>query len=115
MPAPPVPDVPSNVRVLASAAGQSCKGRCEAEGLLCSPAHFTSLNDCNRLREPFACEAGCEAGDGQDLPAYVIPAAPKPQRPSICLIWSKELTGGEMGCDGAGAVRQRACPCVAAA
>ena len=56
MPSPPVPDVPGNVRVLTSAAGQSCRGRCEAEGLVCAEAHFPSLNDCNRLRESFACE-----------------------------------------------------------
>ena len=79
---------------------------------MCTPEHFPALNDGNRLRESFPCEAGCEAGDGHDLPAYVTPSAPKPQRPSICLTWSQELTGGAMTCDGVGAVRQRACPCL---
>ena len=112
VPSPPVPDMPAGARVLLTAVGQSCKDKCQEESLVCAVDHFPALNDCNKLRESFACEAGCEAGDGHDLPAYVIPSAPKPQRPSICLTWSKELTEGSMTCEGVGAVRQRPCPCV---
>lgn len=115
MPSPPVPDLPAAVRVLASAAGQTCTARCEADGLACAPQHFAALNDCNRLRDTFACEAGCEVGEDADLPGYVVPAAPKQLRPSLCQVWSRPSTGGEMSCDGSGAVKQRACPCAAPA
>lgn len=111
VPSPPVPDIPSNIRVLTSKEKQSCKERCGEESLECSAAHFPALNDCNRLREDFACEAGCEAGTGLALPAYIVPKAAKSERPAMCLTWSSDLSKEAMTCDSADSNRQRACPC----
>lgn len=111
VPSPPVPDVPHNIRVLTSKDKQSCTERCEEDSLECSEAHFPALNDCNRMRESFACEAGCEAGAGLALPAYIIPKAAKSERPAMCLTWSADLSKEAMKCELSDSNRQRACPC----
>ena len=111
MPSPPVPDIASGVRVLTSREKQSCRERCSEDSLECLEAQFPALNDCNRLREQFACEAGCEAGAGAALPAYIIPKAAKSERPAMCLTWSTELSKEAMTCDSVDGNRQRACPC----
>lgn len=111
VPSPPVPDVPENIRVLASKDKQSCTERCEEDSLDCSESHFPALNDCNRMRESFACEAGCEAGAGLALPAYIISKAAKSERPAMCLTWSADLSQEAMKCDLSDTNRQRACPC----
>lgn len=110
-PSPPVPDIPSNLRVLVSKERQSCRERCGEDSLECLEAHFPALNDCNRLRDRFACEAGCEAGQGAGLPAYIIPKAAKSERPAMCLTWSSEISKEAMTCDSLDGNRQRACPC----
>ena len=111
VPSPPVPDIPLNVKFLVSREKQSCQERCSEDNLECLEAHFSSLNDCNRLRDRFACEAGCEAGTGLALPAYIIPKAAKSERPAMCLTYSPELSKEGMTCDSGDSNRQRACPC----
>ena len=111
VPSPPVPDIPSNVKFLVSREKQSCQERCSEDNLECLEAHFPSLNDCNRLRDRFACEAGCEPGSGLAMPAYIIPKAAKSERPAMCLTHSPELSKEGMTCDSLDSNRQRACPC----
>ena len=111
MPSPPVPDIPVNVKFLVSREKQSCQERCGEDNLECLEAHFPSLNDCNRLRDRFACEAGCEAGAGLALPAYIVPKAAKSERPAMCLTFSPALSKEGMTCDSLDNNRQRACPC----
>ena len=60
-PSPPVPQLPAGVAALAGAKGLACAAVCEAAGRRCAPEHFGALNDCNRLREHFACEARTQA------------------------------------------------------
>lgn len=55
-PSPPVPQLPAGVAALAGGKGLACAAVCEAAGRRCAPEHFGALNDCNRLREHFACE-----------------------------------------------------------
>lgn len=64
-PSPPVPPLPAEVLAVPAEKGQPCSAACDGAGRRCAPEHFASLNDCNRLREHFACEAGCES----DAPA----------------------------------------------
>ena len=58
-PAPPTPEIPQFVAVVLGSAGESCAALCEGAGRRCAAEHLASLNNCNVLREHFACEAGC--------------------------------------------------------
>ena len=61
-PAPPTPEIPQFVSVVLGSAGESCTALCEGAGRKCAEEHLASLNNCNVLREHFACEAGCAFG-----------------------------------------------------
>ena len=58
-PAPPTPELPSFVTVVIGSAGQSCTALCQGTGRVCAQEHLAALNNCNILRQHFACEAGC--------------------------------------------------------
>ncbi|KAK9808166.1 hypothetical protein WJX73_004026 [Symbiochloris irregularis] len=91
-PTPPVPALPNTITLAVGQRGQSCQDACleanPAGKLACAPQHFASLNDCNRLRTHFACEAGCDDVEGvaAEHPGYVVTAAPKQQRPAMCIV-----------------------------
>ncbi len=57
-PAPPTPELPSFVAVVLGSAGQSCTALCQGAGRRCAQEHLAALNNCNILRQYFACEAG---------------------------------------------------------
>ena len=58
-PAPPTPEVPTFISVVQGSAGQSCTALCQGVGRRCAQEHLAALNNCNILRQHFACEAGC--------------------------------------------------------
>ena len=58
-PAPPTPEVPPFISVVLGSAGQSCTALCQGAGRRCAQEHLAALNNCNILRQHFACEAGC--------------------------------------------------------
>lgn len=68
-PAPPTPEVPAFVTVVLGSAGQSCFALCQSAGRQCAQEHLAALNNCNILRQHFACEAGWAA---VFMEAYVI-------------------------------------------
>ncbi|BDA49135.1 probable UPF0454 protein C12orf49 homolog at N-terminal half [Coccomyxa sp. Obi] len=112
-PAPPTPPIPKTVTVVLGSAGQSCTEMCEGTGRRCARQHLASLNNCNVLREHFACEAGCEPDTGTaDAPIYVNSSAPKQQRPTICLTMDQKVN--EFSCEATSASNHRLCPCIEA-
>ena len=114
-PSPPGPPLPAEVVPVAAEKGASCAAACEAAGRRCAPEHFAALNDCNRLREHYACEAGCEAdAPAPEYPAYVDAGAPKAQRPTMCLLL-EPTTLAQASCEAANAHVRRLCPCAAVA
>jgi hypothetical protein len=60
-----------NARACTPAQGLSCTAACAAVGKACAEAALAALNNCDRLRAAFPCEAGCSAGAGPELPAYM--------------------------------------------
>ena len=92
--------------------GQPCTAVCQAQHRQCAVEHFASLNDCNVLREHFACEAGCDAEGGAEHPAYVVAGAPKVQRPTVCM--TNDATVLPFSCEGQEVNSVRLCPCALA-
>ena len=86
----------------------SCTKACADAGLVCAPAAFAALNTCAWLRAAFPCEAGCAAGSGPELPAYMSGAVADAS--TLC-----RTEGGEGAaprtCDAAVANTRRLCPC----
>ncbi|EIE18996.1 hypothetical protein COCSUDRAFT_31544 [Coccomyxa subellipsoidea C-169] len=111
--APPTPPIPKSVTVVLGSAGQSCNALCESTGRRCAQQHLASLNNCNVLREHYACEAGCEPDSGTaDAPIYVNASAPKQQRPTICLTMDSKVN--QFSCEATSASNHRLCPCIEA-
>uniref|UniRef100_A0A061SG01 SREBP regulating gene protein n=1 Tax=Tetraselmis sp. GSL018 TaxID=582737 RepID=A0A061SG01_9CHLO len=100
------------VAVAAQEPNLSCLQVCAGVGKTCSPDHFDAVNHCDRLRDHFKCEAGCQLSTastrGKDHPAYVIYQSPKENFPTMCLI--NELR--EFDCSAKHAKTRRLCPCV---
>lgn len=112
-PGPPLLELPKGLTAVPAAKGQSCTAACENANHACSLSGFRYLNDCNMLRQHFACEAGCDADSGLEQPSYMVASAPKLQRPTICRVLDLQSPTSEFGCDGVHANAQRLCPCLA--
>ncbi len=61
----------ADVAVVAAAPATDCDDTCERAGQMCSPNDMPWLNNCNVLKQNFACEKGCLLEAGADIPAYV--------------------------------------------
>ncbi len=55
---PPTPELGEGVQVVAAAQGASCATACELAGARCVEDQLPALNNCNILRDYFACEGG---------------------------------------------------------
>lgn len=94
---------------LAAEPGVSCGVACARRGMACHESFVRRVNDCDALRRYFPCEAGCEAAEAPELPAYMDAAAPVPLRPRMCLA-SKVDTMVE--CDSFHPHARRLCVCL---
>lgn len=80
----------------------------QQQGLRCSQEHLRWLNSCDRLREHFGCEAGCEEATGVG-PAYVHGGAPKAARPAMC--FAQPPARAVLSCEQADPHTHMLCPC----
>lgn len=108
LPIPAAPMLPAGVKPEVGEPGESCTAACNRTHSVCSAQHFSSLNNCNVLRQHFACEAGCENSTPTDQPAYVIADAPKEQQPTACLVSADDT---QYHCDSSIVAVRRLCPC----
>mmetsp|Transcript_19991 Transcript_19991/g.50283 ORF Transcript_19991/g.50283 Transcript_19991/m.50283 type:complete len:235 (-) Transcript_19991:82-786(-) len=109
------PQQPVSTAITILAADQpnlSCHQVCSRAGKSCSTEHFPEVNRCDRLRDHFQCEAGCEknmvGNRGADHPAYVVYKASKETLPTMCLVNSFS----NYDCSASHAKTRRICPCV---
>jgi hypothetical protein len=103
------PGALNGVEVVSSDTNASCEATCEAKGKRCSAKHLAYLNSCDRLREHYGCEAGCELVEGLG-PGYVSSGAPKTSRPAIC--FAQPPASSRLSCSAAEAQHHMLCPCV---
>lgn len=108
LPIPAAPTLPANVKAEVGDPGESCTAACNRTHGLCAAQHFSSLNNCNVLRQHFACEAGCENSGPSDQPSYVAADAPKEQQPTACLLSDDS---SQYDCDSSTLNVRRLCPC----
>lgn len=104
---------PKDITILgANQPNMNCNQVCSLAGKKCSPEHFPEVNHCDRLRDQFQCEAGCEkdtvGNRGADHPAYVIYKSSKETHPTMCLLNSFSA----FDCGASHAKTQRICPCI---
>jgi hypothetical protein len=91
------------------AQGVSCSAACAAQGKACVPGALTSLNNCDYLRALFPCEAGCEAGSGAELPAYLSGAVADAS--TMCRTNGAGGAAAGQTCEAAAVNTRRLCPC----
>ena len=108
LPIPAAPELPATIKVVVSDQGESCSAACNRTHGVCAMQHMNSLDNCNVLREHFACEAGCENSSPADQPSYVAADAPKEQQPTACLT---ALDAGHYDCESSTLNVCRLCPC----
>lgn len=109
----PLKPLPEALQLHAGGRGQSCTAACAAHNLTCDSAGFQYLNDCDRLRGTFPCEAGCAVGQEQpEAPSYIAYGSPKAHYPTMC--WTLPREEGP-GCDTTMDHAVRLCPCTEAA
>mmetsp|Transcript_14071 Transcript_14071/g.39861 ORF Transcript_14071/g.39861 Transcript_14071/m.39861 type:complete len:292 (-) Transcript_14071:355-1230(-) len=110
---PKINPLPPNLLVAAADnPNLNCHQVCANHKKTCSPDHFSVINNCDRLRDFFSCEAGCEldtqSNRGPDHPAYVIYTSPKETLPTMCLTNDSK----NYECGARHAKTRRLCPCV---
>lgn len=108
LPIPAAPELPSSITAVVSEQGESCNAACNRTHSTCAMQHMSSLDNCNVLREHFACEAGCENSGPADQPSYVAADAPKEQQPTVCLT---AVDAGHYDCESSTLNVRRLCPC----
>lgn len=92
---------------------RTCDSVCRRHGLRCERGAFVVVNDCDRLRTAFHCEA-CEVAPagaaGADMPCFVSPHAPSGFRRGLCLVAPHV---DQSTCSAFHHETHRLCPCVA--
>ena len=106
----PLQPLPDRLWPLPGSKGQSCTAACAAHNTTCDEAALAELSSCDRLRDAFACEAGCGPGDEQpEAPSYIAYGVPKAHYPTMC--WT--LGQAEKpSCDASLEHAVRLCPCL---
>ncbi|PNW72377.1 hypothetical protein CHLRE_16g673841v5 [Chlamydomonas reinhardtii] len=100
--------VMDGVEVVTGQRNANCDDVCAAKQKKCSADHLRWLSSCDRLREQFGCEAGCEVVAGLG-PSYVDGNAPKPARPAMC--FAQPAEGGKLSCSAREEQHLMLCPC----
>ncbi|GIL53914.1 hypothetical protein Vafri_9497 [Volvox africanus] len=103
------PGALDGVEVVVGFKNEACDTFCLHRKKRCSQEHLRWLNSCDRLRERFGCEAGCEVVTGLG-PSYVDGNAPKPERPAMCFVQPQEAT--TLSCSVREENHMMLCPCV---
>ncbi|GLC67412.1 hypothetical protein PLESTF_000553300 [Pleodorina starrii] len=103
------PGALDGVEVAVGAKNEACDTVCAQRMKRCSADHLRWLNSCDRLREHFGCEAGCEEVAGLG-PSYVDGNAPKAERPAMC--FAQPLGSASLSCSTHEDNHVMLCPCV---
>eukprot|EP00884_Botryococcus_braunii_P014338 jgi/Botrbrau1/22905/Bobra.0065s0057.1 len=106
---PPTPELAPGTQVLAGARGASCETACSAAGGSCLVSQLAAINNCNILRDHFACEAGCAMGGEAEHPGYMVAATPKQDRPTMCFTLNSSKAA--FSCSTLNTNSQRLCAC----
>eukprot|EP00899_Mesostigma_viride_P023009 jgi/Mesvir1/3893/Mv19839-RA.1 len=100
--------VPATVVIVLGRQGASCDEACATSTKKCYAAHFHAINSCDKLREMFACTAGCTTSFGPDQPCEIVGDAPAAFKPNTCLVNAREEL---FACNGKHPHARRMCPC----
>lgn len=97
-----------NYKVVLGNQGEACDKACERAGSRCVASLLGAVNNCDTMKEHFACENGCQDSFGGDQPAYVVPSALRMHQPGVCMINTRPDT---LGCDNRHPNTKRLCTC----
>ena len=111
-PPDPTTELPKDAVVVKAEREESCDERCEKQegNMRCTTDAIKAINNCDRMKQHFGCEAGCDSNFGEDQPAYVWPEAPQPALPAKCLINDPDKQ--MISCSGKHRLTSRLCACV---